>query len=122
MELQTLLRRTREASGETQVFIQEQYRFLQQQQPSRPGDVSTPAPGGAPVRHAVPSVIRAGRGLENGSPMGAGRGGYLQDWPGPVPPSSVSSDSFAASLIAEDRGFGHLRPLSSDYYESSSTA
>merc|ERR1712226_175658 len=30
MELQTLLRRTREASGEMNVYIQEQYRFLRE--------------------------------------------------------------------------------------------
>merc|ERR1719476_1120576 len=32
MQLQTLLRRTREASGEMQIYIQEQFRFLRGQQ------------------------------------------------------------------------------------------
>jgi len=43
MELQTLLRRTREESGQMQIFIQEQFRFLQQQ--SQPGAAGTPSTG-----------------------------------------------------------------------------
>merc|ERR1719181_319328 len=47
MELQTLLRRTKEASGDV-LYIQEQFRFLQQSQPagSSSRDERPPAPSG----------------------------------------------------------------------------
>jgi len=118
MELQTLLRRTREASGETQVFIQEQYRFLQQHE-----DASRCASGGYPGTaptdtRALPGVLRAGRGLED-RPMEAGRAVNFQEWALPPPPSSTTSDSFTGSyLAAEDLGFDPLRQLSSDYSQT----
>merc|ERR1719343_339206 len=55
MRLQTVLRRSREESGNMQVFIQEQYRFLQEVQPQHG------TPGGGAPRFPMPVVESAPR-------------------------------------------------------------
>merc|ERR1712232_596095 len=58
MELQTLLRRTRESSGEMQVYIQEQYRFLREEA----------APASAPTGGGTSGAMPA-----RGPQLGAGQ-------------------------------------------------
>merc|ERR1719215_1467370 len=99
MELQTLLRRTREASGEMQIFMQESYRLIQQDSSARPA-TAPQYQQQQPFRNAVPSIMRSGPGLAGAGPgrLGGmmptfGGGGALEEWP--MPPSTESSGSLA---------------------------
>mmetsp|Transcript_37744 Transcript_37744/g.120298 ORF Transcript_37744/g.120298 Transcript_37744/m.120298 type:complete len:641 (-) Transcript_37744:155-2077(-) len=93
MELQTLLQRTRQSSGEMQTLVQQSYRMIQQD-PSMRQQQPGFQPSGArqPSAGMVPNVMRAGPGMGR-SGGGYGGQGYLEDWPGPMPPSSDSSGS-----------------------------
>ncbi|CAE8616965.1 unnamed protein product [Polarella glacialis] len=129
VELQTLLRRTREASGEMQIYIQEQYRFLNQetgappqpwQQESR-RDVSFAAqPWQQESRAERLSLPAAGRGFS----AGFGGGTYALGEAGAMPSFGLGGEIGFSASSSDSQGRGDydsggptleaFRPLSSD--------
>lgn len=104
MELQTLLRRTKESSGDV-LYIQEQFRFLQQSQ-SQPGPMSRDArqmPGGTGGGFGG-GGIGAGAGFGGGS-IG---GGMNRMWPG----------ALSAGMPAVSRGLHHHAMLAPSHSTS----
>lgn len=143
MQLQTLLRRTREASGEMQIYIQEQFRFLRrQQQGGEDADDHNLVVDGLQRHHwgggaagQYDTGLRAdnlrfdtGLGADNLLHGDAGLGSAAHGWP--VPQSMFGGgEPVAAALTAttstesngheEDVVGGHtleaFRPLSSEF-------
>jgi len=98
MDLQMLLRRTQQESGEMQLFIQKQYRFLRQETASRPSGMDSRDIGPLPVHamglHNMAAPLRTASWNDAGRlglPFGVGfPGGYFS---GEDAPSSPSTDS-----------------------------
>lgn len=104
MELQTLLRRTKEASGDV-LYIQEQFRFLQQ---SQPGAYDKPPPS-AGFAFSGAQGSRQRLGIAQGMAPGIGPGSHF----------AALAPSVSTSTEDEGMDVGPtlqaLRPLSSDH-------